>query len=707
MAPISSNTSKAQVNAGKQTKPRGPGPLRRLLPFIKPYAALYLVGIVGVALANLGFNVVFARMIIDFTCGAMEISPRAILGSVTLLAASMLVLGVLVFWAGRKLINATTMVLGDLRDAFFHKVLTMPVGETERRHSGDILSRATNDISLAGTAFSQSFQTLANTVFSGVGSAVYAVMLDPKLGLMAIAVCALPLIASSFFVPRLRAAGRVLQESKGRLVSGFSDLIQGAEVIRTFNLSDAMYQRVAGEIAQVQEAGLRQAHLEAGRSAAGGVAGLIRVLFTVYATRQAILNPAMIPLLVGIVQLMNPIGNMFSTLGTTIAGIQANLAAGERVLEILDIPAEPVIYTPPIAATPLKPTHVVTASETAADTAAADTGAGDAGTEDAGIVGADGARPGEAMPGVTKEAPAILVKDLTFRYPDNPVNTLEGVCFSVPKGKTVAVVGPSGSGKTTLFKVLLGLYPPLSGDILVDSQSIYETDLEAWRAKFSYVPQDAFLFSGTVLENVQGSEQCAGPDSGWARLTGACHRPRRRICRQAPRGLHSQVGQRGGNLSGGQRQRLAIARAVFKDAPVLLLDEATSHLDTESEKLVQAALQQLMQTRTCIVIAHRLSTDENDHQIIYLEDWRITERGTHGEAGRPDSRPDCWWTGNCHIDNIHVTREGGKHLCTYDSDLRQAKNLLVVSPHPDDAEIAAGGTIAPWLKQAPGSLTPW
>lgn len=631
MAPISSNTSKAQVNAGKQTKPRGPGPLRRLLPFIKPYAALYLVGIVGVALANLGFNVVFARMIIDFTRGAMEISPRAILGSVTLLAASMLVLGVLVFWAGRKLINATTMVLGDLRDAFFHKVLTMPVGETERRHSGDILSRATNDISLAGTAFSQSFQTLANTVFSGVGSAVYAVMLDPKLGLMAIAVCALPLIASSFFVPRLRAAGRVLQESKGRLVSGFSDLIQGAEVIRTFNLSDAMYQRVAGEIAQVQEAGLRQAHLEAGRSAAGGVAGLIRVLFTVYATRQAILNPAMIPLLVGIVQLMNPIGNMFSTLGTTIAGIQANLAAGERVLEILDIPAEPVIYTPPIAATPLKPTHVVTASETAADTAAADTGAGDAGTEDAGIVGADGARPGEAMPGVTKEAPAILVKDLTFRYPDNPVNTLEGVCFSVPKGKTVAVVGPSGSGKTTLFKVLLGLYPPLSGDILVDSQSIYETDLEAWRAKFSYVPQDAFLFSGTVLENVQGSEQGAGPDSALGEVDKAlaiAHADE--FVGKLPDGLHSQVGQRGGNLSGGQRQRLAIARAV-KDAPVLLLDEATSHLDTESEKLVQAALQQLMQTRTCIVIAHRLSTVENAHQILYLEDGRITERGTHGE----------------------------------------------------------------------------
>ncbi|HHT85278.1 MAG: ABC transporter ATP-binding protein [Bacillota bacterium] len=615
------DAGKSHANARAERQPKV---LQRLFQFMKPYTAAYLTGIAGIALANLGINVLFARMLMDFARGAMAVDTRAILGSVGLMTTTILAAGALVFWTGRKLINATTMALGDLRDAFFHTVLKMPVAAMEQRHSGDILSRATNDTTLAGTVFSQSFQVLANTVFSGTGAAIYAVMLDPELGLMSIAICALPVIASLLFAPRLREAGKTLQENKGKLVSGFSDLIQGAEVIRTFNLSDIMHMRVVGQATQVHKAGMRQTYLEAGHSAADGIAGVARMLFVVYAAHQAILKPTLIPVLVAIVQLMNPVRNLFSTLGAAIAGIQANLAAGERVLEILDAPGEPVVYTR------TAPSHTATPTEITRETTTEST------------TKTIGKPPCTVEPLASAETgqPAILVRGLTFRYPGSTGNALENVSFAVPRGKTVAVVGPSGSGKTTLFKLLLGLYPPLSGDIVVEGQSIYQTSLESWRAKFSYVPQDAFLFSGTVLENVQGHAQVAAPDPGVDNVEKAlaiAHAGG--FVRSLPEGVHSQVGQRGRNLSGGQRQRIAIARAVFKDAPVLLLDEATSSLDTGSERLVQDALRQLMETRTCIVIAHRLSTVESADEILYLENGAITERGTHEDLmANPDSK---------------------------------------------------------------------
>ena len=577
------------------------GPLRRLFPFLKPYTAGYLIGITGIALANLGLNILFARMLMEFTRGAMAVSSHAILVSVGTMAITVLAAGMLVFFAGRKLINATTLVLCDLRDAFFHHVLGMPIAEIERRHSGDMLSRAANDTRLAGMVFAQSFQTLANTVLSGAGSAVYMLVLHPELGSLAIATCALPLIANWPFVSPLRKAGTILQENKAKLTSGFSDLIQGTEVIRTFNLSNTMYRRVNDTATEVQKAGLSQSYLEAGRSAADGIAGLGNLVFIVYATYQAILNPVLVPVLVALVQLMNPVKNLFSGVGTTIAGIQANLAAGDRVLEILDTPAEPVIYTAPASSPD---------------------------TETAGF--------SAPLPGAEIGEPAIVVEGLTFRYPNSHENALENISFTVPKGKTVAIVGPSGSGKTTLFKLLLGLYPPGSGNILVEGQSIFETGLESWRKKFSYVPQDAFLFSGSILDNVRSASQA--PDQKSIRqVLHLAHADG--FIRELPDGIHSPVGERGSKLSGGQRQRIAIARALLKDAPVLLLDEATSSLDTESEGMVQEALQILMEVRTCIVIAHRLATIQNAYNILYLENGTIAEQGSHDELmARPGSK---------------------------------------------------------------------
>jgi len=206
----------------------------------------------------------------------------------------------------------------------------------------------------------------------------------------------------------------------------------------------------------------------------------------------------------------------------------------------------------------------------------------------------------------------------------------------VRKGKTVAFVGPSGSGKTTLFKLLLGLYIPSGGAIVVEGHSIYDEDLAEWRTNFAYVPQNAFVFSDTVYQNIVGGM----PDPGAAAVERAARAANaHEFIMQLPDTYQTVLEESGRNLSGGQKQRIAIARAVLQNAPVLLLDEATSALDTENEQQVQEALTRLMNGRTSLVIAHRLSTIQGADMIYYLEDGRLVECGSREELmSNPDGK---------------------------------------------------------------------
>lgn len=188
--------------------------LHRLFSYVKPYYADYSIGICGVATANLVLNIFFAWMLMAFTRGAVAISSRLILTSVQVMALAMLAGGILVFFTGRKLITATTKVTGDIRDAFFHHVLRMPIAEIERQHSGDLLSRGTNDVRLAGSTFSAGFQMLANTMMAGLGAAAYMIVLDPRLGLLGIAASSLPLAGNLPFVSPLHRAAKELQEER-------------------------------------------------------------------------------------------------------------------------------------------------------------------------------------------------------------------------------------------------------------------------------------------------------------------------------------------------------------------------------------------------------------------------------------------------------------------------------------------------------------
>jgi subfamily B ATP-binding cassette protein MsbA len=244
-----------------------------------------------------------------------------------------------------------------------------------------------------------------------------------------------------------------------------------------------------------------------------------------------------------------------------------------------------------------------------------------------------------ATSGDGADAPArargeIAFDDLALRYNDEGAPALAGLTLHVRAGETVALVGPSGAGKTTLVNLLPRFLEPTSGRILLDGVELREWDVAALRRQFAFVSQDVVLFNDTIAANVSLGE---GAGSGEAGEQATLRRVREALSAAAlldfveglPQGMNTVIGHNGGELSGGQRQRLAIARALFKDAPVLILDEATSALDSESERAVQAALERLMQGRTTLVIAHRLSTIEHADRVVALEAGRIAEQGTH------------------------------------------------------------------------------
>ena len=223
----------------------------------------------------------------------------------------------------------------------------------------------------------------------------------------------------------------------------------------------------------------------------------------------------------------------------------------------------------------------------------------------------------------------VAFKDVRFAYPtraDAPV--LDGLSFHVKPGEKVALVGPSGAGKSTIFHLILRFYDPLSGSVTFDGVNLPDADPAELRGRIALVPQDAVVFAASVRENIRFGRPDAS-DAEIERAAEAAHAAEFIV--RMPQGYETQVGERGIMLSGGQRQRIAIARAILREAPLLLLDEATSALDAESETLVQQALTELMQTRTTIVIAHRLATVQSCDRILVLDHGRVDAIGTHAE----------------------------------------------------------------------------
>ncbi len=532
----------------------------------------YWAGLAGTSLAPMLRNLIVAFWLMTVIDTAIAGDIPGIVRGTVLGFVAMLLLSLYQIFFSYAWEKGVTLTTASIRQRVFDHVQRLPYEYSQNHHSGDIISRATNDIKTAEEAYGLNLQLLLSDLLGAAISLAIVFGISWQLGLASSLMALVFFLASLPLSKSLRIISAKVQTSLGRVTEALSDILASAPITRIFTLGDTVTMDYKQRNAQVLHLSLGRTALSAGLAALGILGFLGSQIAIISLGGHLVLNNQLSLGQISFVTQM--VSALFITLGTVFGRLQASLAGADRVLEILDVPPEP--HTPTV-------------------------------------------QPSDAR--------GIIVSNLSFAYSaDAPV--LEKVSFQVPQGKVYALVGPSGSGKSTVLQLLQGLYTPEQGDIIVNGHSLSHTSLATLREQIAYVPQASWLFAASIGENIAYAKEgaTAAQVEAAARAANAHD-----FIMELPQGYDTPVGERGSHLSGGQRQRIAIARALLKDSPVLFLDEATSALDTESEYLVQQALETLMAGRTTLVVAHRLSTIRNADQILVLSGGGIAEEGTHEE----------------------------------------------------------------------------
>ncbi len=490
------------------------------------------------------------------------------------------------FYLWRSAVYSAT---AGIRQTVFEHLQRLPLGYHEVHHSGDALSVLTNDVSAAEKAYENDLFSLVDATVQGIAAVIFMLLLNWQLSLLIFLTGMGPLIVNVLFAPTLRKIGEDVQARMGTQSERMLDLLAGYQVIRSFNLGDWILARFTQANDSVLESSLRRVRTEANLAAANDLSGVLGALPIIFGCYLVLTGNTTFGIVVSLVQLSNSINYFVYSISGTVSRIQAALAAADRILALMSVAPEPDHY----AALPKSGAPVLRTQKKAQANAA--------------------------------PQPLIRFEDVTFGY-NNDQNILNDLSFEVQPGAVIAFAGPSGGGKSTLFKLLLGCYPTRQGEISLGGRPLSTYRLTELRDQFAYVPQDAYLFSGSIAENIRFGK----PNAPEAEIIAAAKAAfAHDFITEFPAGYQTVVGERGARLSGGQRQRIAIARALLKNAPILLLDEATSALDSESEQVVQRALEALMRGRTTLMIAHRFSTILHANQIYVVAGGQIVEKGTH------------------------------------------------------------------------------
>ena len=542
----------------------------------------YWPGLIGNSLAPLLRNLVVALWL-------MTIIDTSIAGDIPgMITSSLIGFGAMILMAGYYFITnyawekGVILTTSAIRGRVFDHVQRLPYGYFQGHHSGDIISRATNDIKTAEEAYGQNLLDLLADVLGAILSLALVFWVNWRLALASMLLALVMIFINLPFAKPLRKVSDKVQQSLGGLTETLSDILGSVAITRIFGLGKVVTTSYQRQNIYVRQLSRRRVVLSSAVLSLG-ILGFLgsHIGITILGGYMVMHNQATLGEIVFITQMISA---LYITMGSLFGKLQASLAGAARVLEILDTPPEPENYTD-------------SSAEPGGDTA------------------------------------AIAINNISFSY-DTSGYVLKDVDIKVPQGKVFALVGPSGGGKSTVFKLLLGLYPPDSGAISINGHPLFQTPLSKLREQMAFVPQESWLFADSIAENIGcGKEGATRVEIEAAAKAANAHD----FITQLPRGYDTPVGERGSHLSGGQRQRIAIARAILRDAPVLLLDEATSALDAESELLVQQALETLMQGRTTLVVAHRLSTIQNADCILVLDQGQVAEQGTHQELLERDS----------------------------------------------------------------------
>jgi ABC-type multidrug transport system fused ATPase/permease subunit len=553
----------------------------RLLQLLKPKHVKYILGLSSRVILTTTERLTIAWL--------LKIMTDAIVGGDKAAFQSILI-GWIAFYLGFVIVAPFILYLwrsaviegtANIREAVFHHIQRLPLGYHEIHHSGNALSVLTNDVSAAEKAYQDDLYTLVEASVQGLSAAVMMLLINWPLALLIFFSGLAPLVVNALFAGPLRNAGQAVQTNLGTLSERMTDLLAGYQVVRTFNLGEWILARFDQANDDVLNSSLRRVRLDAALSAGNNLSGLFVSLPMVIGAYMVMIGQTTFGAYITLVQLNNQINYFMYSFSGVFSRIQSALAAADRILALLDSPLEPERYAP---------------------------------------------LPGAIqLPSKNGHGTMVAFRDVTFAY-NGGENILNALSFEVASGQFVAFAGPSGGGKSTIFKLLLGCYPQKGGNIFIAGKPLSDYPLSELRNLIAYVPQDAYLFSGTIYENIRYGKPDASETEIYAAAQAAFAHE---FITEFPEGYQTVVGERGARLSGGQRQRIAIARAFLKDAPILLLDEATSALDSESEQIVQKALEVLMRGRTTLVIAHRFSTIVQADTIHVIADGQVVEEGDH------------------------------------------------------------------------------
>ena len=476
-----------------------------------------------------------------------------------------------------------------LRNALYERTVSAPLGVLREERSGDLMTRITDDVRVWQTLVA----AMANIIRATVLVPLFlSVMLIKSFKLTLFVLLVLPLLAYLIAAigARIRTTSTEIQQQSADIYSQLKETLFGIKIIKSFTAEQAETERFQFITHSQYRSAMRRARFAAllpplieWLSAIG--------IATVFGLGcwQVITGQLSIGWFIGYIAMVGLMFKPIKTIGSVNAALQQCLASAERIFYLLDFGPE---------TQDRNATHNLATEKT---------------------------ENGIKLQNVRG---AVTFENVSFSYtqPSTARSVIKNVTFEAKPGEIVALVGPSGSGKTTLLNLLLRFYEMNAGRILIDDIPINEVNLASLRQNIALVPQDTFLFDGTILENI--GYGCPGATDA-AIITAAKRANAHDFITRMPEGYATLTGEAGTKLSGGEQQRLSIARAILKDAPILVLDEATSSLDTQSEALIQESLANLMEGRTSFIIAHRLSTVVRSDKILVIQDGEILETGTH------------------------------------------------------------------------------
>ena len=550
----------------------------RLLRYVKPYWGVFALSIVGM-LVTAATEVALPVAVKPFLDGTfVNKDPFLITWVPVFMVLLYIIRGAGAYlgtyasaWVGNK-------VVMDLRDVMFRRMLALPLGYFHDNTTGNLISRFTFDAAQVTGAATNVVTVLVKDSVTLLGLLAYLLYIDWKLTLLSLIMVPPIAVVVRYFNIRLRNMSRKTQEAMGDITQVLQETVECNKVVKIFGGQEYEAERFA-----VTSNRLRSFSMKQTAAAAGNVpivqllAALAVAVVVYYATKQAQSDATTVGGFVSFLAAMLLLTPPLKRLTGVAEYLQRGLAAAESVFALLDEKPE----------------------------------------NDEGTTTLERAR-GD-----------ISFDNVSFRYPRAEVPAMKNVTLSIRAGETIALVGSSGGGKTTFANMVPRFYHPDSGTIKLDGHDIETLSLASLRRNIALVSQEVALFNDTVAANIAYGQAAGASREAIEKAATGAHALE--FIRIMPQGFDTLIGENGVRLSGGQRQRLAIARTILKDAPILILDEATSALDSESEKHVQAALEELMQGRTTIVIAHRLSTIEKADRIVVLDKGEIAEIGTHAE----------------------------------------------------------------------------